>query len=442
MTFLDKLAGGVLRGQGWNRKSPLLKGCLAAAALIAAADPVVSLARRATIDQILDELRSRENFDFDKAVQGFQRSLDRLRGDGTAARAAALASLRRLATDPAAVDLVLRVAQLVALADGAPSREVEAMVVQIAASLGQAPPELDVPRAADAQGGGLPGRVIVIGNEKGGTGKSTTAIHLAVGLAERGLKVACLDLDSRQATLSRFLANRAAARQLQDRDIKVPRCHRLDLMAPVDTAGATPEEQSRFSAALSDLAGHDVVVVDTPGYASRLAPLAYGVADVLLTPINDSFIDVDALADIDVERREVKAPSSFCRLVWQERERRKRAGRAEIDWIVARNRIGHLDTRNSREMAQLLAVLSRRLGFRLQPGFSERVVFRGLFFRGLTLFDLTDEDVPQGSHASLRHARREVGELLESLAPPASGPTAEARVRYPGDRRGSGGRLA
>lgn len=84
MTFLDKLAGGVLRGQGWNRKSPLLKGCLAAAALIAAADPAVSLARRATIDQILDELRSQENFDLDKAVQGFQRSLDRLRGDGTA----------------------------------------------------------------------------------------------------------------------------------------------------------------------------------------------------------------------------------------------------------------------------------------------------------------------------------------------------------------------
>lgn len=416
MTFLDKLAGGMLRGQGWHRQSPLLKGCLAAAALIAAADPAVSLARRATIDQILDELRSREGFDLAQAVQGFQRSLDRLRADGTAARAAALASLRRLAADPTAVELLLRVTRSVALADGVPSREVEAMVVQIAASLGQAPPELDVPCAAAAQGGGgLPGRVIVVGNEKGGTGKSTTAIHLAIGLADRGLDVACLDLDSRQATLSRFLANRVASRQRQDRGLEVPRCRRLEPIETEETGGATPEEKVRFSAALSDFAGHDVVVIDTPGYAGRLAPLAYAAADVLLTPINDSFIDVDALADIDVERREVKAPSSFCRLVWQERQRREQAGRPAIDWIVARNRIGHLDTRNSREMAELLAVLSQRLGFRLQPGISERVVFRGLFFRGLTLFDLAEQDIPSGGHASLRHARSEVSELLDAV---------------------------
>jgi chromosome partitioning protein len=178
---------------------------------------------------------------------------------------------------------------------------------------------------------------------------------------------------------------------------------------------ATAEEQARFNAVLSELAHHDALVIDTPGHASRLAQFAHAAADVLVTPINDSFIDVDALADIDLPRREVWAPSPYCRSVWRERDRRKLAGEAEVDWLVARNRIGHLDSRSTREMARLLSVLSERLGFRLQPGFSERVIFRELFFRGLTLFDLVDEEVPHGSHASLARARQEVGELLAAV---------------------------
>lgn len=416
LTFLDKLAGSVLRTNSWSRRPPLLKGCVTAAALVAAADPAVSLARRATIDLILDELHDQESFDLDQAVQAFQRGLDRLRAEGEAARRAALNSLAKLADDPAAVELLLRVSQAVALADDEASAEVRATVAEIAGTLGATGPDLAPPRApAEAR----PGRVIVVGNEKGGTGKSTTAIHLAMGLSQRGRKVGCIDLDGRQATLSRFLRNRAAAER-RDGTVAVPRYHRLEAQEAEANGAATTEERALFAEALAQLADHDVVVIDTPGYASRLAPLAYGVADVLVTPINDSFIDIDALADIDVDRREVRAPSPFARLVWQERERRERSGDAAVDWIVARNRVGHLDSRNAREMAKLLDVLSRRLGFRLQPGFSERVVFRGLFFRGITLFDLAPEDVPHGSQASLAHARREVGELLDAVMAEAS----------------------
>jgi chromosome partitioning protein len=256
----------------------------------------------------------------------------------------------------------------------------------------------------------------VVANEKGGTGKSTTAIHLAMGLTDRGARVACIDLDGRQATLSRFLSNRAAAAARRESPLVIPRYHRLEAVEAESKEAGAREERSRFTAALADLADYDAVVIDTPGYASPLLPLAQEAADVLVTPINDSFIDVDALADIDLERREVRSPSPFARRVWQERDRRKGAGEDTVDWVVARNRIGHLDTRNSREMTKLLSVLSQRLGFRLQPGFSERVVFRGLFFRGLTLFDLGSEEVPHGSHASLEHARREVGELLDAVA--------------------------
>lgn len=389
-----------------------MKGCLAAAALVASADPAVSFARRATIDRILDELRSQEDFDLTQAAHGFQNSLDRLRADGRAARAAALAGLARLSEDPVAVELLMRIAEAVARADGEPSAEVRNTVVDIAASLGRPAPDLAPPQKAAE---GPPGGVIVVGNEKGGTGKSTTAIHLAMGLADRGMKVACIDLDGRQGTLSRFFEIRARAAKSSARPLVVPRYRRFAAAETGARAGPSPEEGRRFAAVLAELADHDVVVIDTPGHASRLSDFAYSAADVLVTPINDSFIDVDALAEIDVQSREVRAPSAFCRQVWEERERRKEAGTAAVDWVVSRNRIGHLDTRNSREMATLLSVLSQRLGFRLQPGFSDRVVFRGLFFRGLTLFDLMAAEVPHGSCASLEHARQEVGELIEAV---------------------------
>ena len=51
---------------------------------------------------------------------------------------------------------------------------------------------------------------IVFANEKGGTGKSTTAVHTAIALAASGHRVAALDLDSRQRTMTRYLENRDA----------------------------------------------------------------------------------------------------------------------------------------------------------------------------------------------------------------------------------------
>jgi chromosome partitioning protein len=196
----------------------------------------------------------------------------------------------------------------------------------------------------------------------------------------------------------------------------VPRYRRL---VPTETAADEADEaviRSHFAGMLSELAEHDVVVIDTPGFASRMAQLAHAAADVLITPINDSFIDVDALADIDVERRQVRAPSPYSSFVWQVRDRRKAAAEAEVDWIVVRNRIGQLNSRNTRDMAGLLDVLSARLGFRLQPGFSERVVFRELFFSGLTLYDLSEETLPHASRASFRRARREVEELVDAVS--------------------------
>src|SRR3546814_12900017 len=64
--------------------------------------------------------------------------------------------------------------------------------------------------------------IIVLGNEKGGTGKSTIGIHLIIYLLRLGFKVGTVDVDARQGTLSSYLANRQAYAQTQDLDLPRP----------------------------------------------------------------------------------------------------------------------------------------------------------------------------------------------------------------------------
>src|SRR6478735_8725512 len=65
--------------------------------------------------------------------------------------------------------------------------------------------------------------VIVFANEKGGTGKSTTAVHVAIALAAKGARVSAFDLDHRQRTMGRYLDNRAATIQRTGHDLPMPR---------------------------------------------------------------------------------------------------------------------------------------------------------------------------------------------------------------------------
>src|SRR3546814_7932191 len=116
-----------------------------------------------------------------------------------------------------------------------------------------------------------PGCGLVVGNEKGGTGKSTTAIHIALGLTQRGAKVACIDLDSRQATLSRFLANREAAARQTGRPLVIPRYFRAETAELENGKTGGADAPSRLAAMLSEVADHDVVVIDTPGFATATA---------------------------------------------------------------------------------------------------------------------------------------------------------------------------
>lgn len=257
--------------------------------------------------------------------------------------------------------------------------------------------------------------IIVLGNEKGGSGKSTTAMHVFAALARSGMRVGAIDLDLRQRSFYRYLENRAAF--IRRKGIELPMPHQIVLEpSELDSAeAAQAEEETRFAAALAEMDRlTDIVIIDCPGAHTRYAQMAHAAADTLITPMNDSLIDFDLLARIDPATGKVLGPSIYSEMVWKSRQMRARAGLRPVDWVVMRNRVAMLEARNKRRVGAALSNLARRIGFRVVPGFSERVVFRELFLSGLTLLDLRDAG-EGGLNMSRIAARQEVRELMQAL---------------------------
>ena len=264
-------------------------------------------------------------------------------------------------------------------------------------------------------GTGAVAHIIVVGNEKGGAGKSTVAIHVAAALARMGHKVGTLDLDLRQKSLARMLDNRR--RFLAQAGLALPTPSYVDL-PEVDQASLSPGENAsdhRLSVAVAGLEPDcDFIVIDCPGSHTRLSQVAHSLADTLITPLNDSFVDFDLLAHVDIDGETILGPSVYAEMVWAARQLRAQAGLAPIDWVVVRNRMGAQNMVNKQKMDAALKKLARRIGFRLAPGFNERVIFRELFPRGLTLLDLRDVGVHQLNISNVA-ARQELRELMRAL---------------------------
>jgi chromosome partitioning protein len=256
-------------------------------------------------------------------------------------------------------------------------------------------------------------QIIVLGNEKGGSGKSTTAMHLIVALLRAGASVGSLDLDARQGTLTRYVENRRAT--AAELPLPLPRHMAIEPSNVDSMAAAAREDQARIAEALAQFADCDFVVVDTPGSDTGLSRIGHARADTLVTPLNDSFLDLDLLARLDSEGKRIRGPSIYAEAVWEQRKRRALADGGSIDWIVMRNRLSSLDARNKRDIGRLLEQLSKRIGFRLAPGFSERVIFRELFPRGLTLLDLNTGEGGPTLNMSHVAARQEVRALLQAI---------------------------
>ena len=261
--------------------------------------------------------------------------------------------------------------------------------------------------------------IIVVGNEKGGSGKSTTCMHIATALVRMGHRVGALDLDLRQRSFGRYVENRLA--YLRRTGLTLPSPNYQDM--PEMDASTIPAGENaydhRLSAAISALEPtSDFIMIDCPGSHTRLSQVAHSLADTLITPLNDSFIDFDLLARMDYETGRVKGPSIYSEMVWNARQLRAQAGLKPIDWIVLRNRLGAQQMHNKKKVGAALEDLSKRIGFRVAPGFSERVIFRELFPRGLTLLDLKDTGVDQLNISNIA-ARQEVRDLLREIRLPA-----------------------
>ena len=272
--------------------------------------------------------------------------------------------------------------------------------------------------------------VLVIGNEKGGSGKSTTAMHIVVSLLSEGARVATVDLDARQGTLTRYVENRAAYARRKGIDLPMPE------HCAVSASGDPADEKARFEAALEKVVGSaDVIVIDTPGSDTHLSRLAHTWADTLLTPLNDSFIDLDLLARVDPDTLKVVRPSIYAEAVWKQRQVRSMQGQRPVDWIVMRNRLSSIAARNKRDMGTVIEALAKRIGFRTALGLSERVIYRELFLNGLTLLDLKRGSGPSMTMSHVA-ARQEVRDLVAALnlPPPAPRAPSAGRATEPASR--------
>ncbi|SNX69389.1 chromosome partitioning protein [Cereibacter ovatus] len=264
--------------------------------------------------------------------------------------------------------------------------------------------------------------IIVVGNEKGGSGKSTTCMHVATALVRLGFRVGALDLDLRQRSFGRYIENRTAFAASAGVDLPMPDYRLLPEIDPATVPEGENPLDARLAAAMADLGPvSDFILIDCPGSHTRLSQVAHSLADTLVTPLNDSFVDFDLLARIDPETGKVKGPSIYAEMVWSARQFRAQAGLKPIDWLVLRNRLGTQQMHNKKKVGAALEELSRRIGFRVAPGFSERVIFRELFPRGLTLLDLRDTGVEQLSLSNVA-ARQEVRDLLIELNLPGVKP--------------------
>ncbi len=261
----------------------------------------------------------------------------------------------------------------------------------------------------------IPAHVIVVGNEKGGSGKSTIAMHLIVGLLQSGYSVASIDVDFRQGSLSRYLANRRSFIKAAGSGVMMPNPYTINPPGE-GGAGDDPSGTEQLKLLLEGgIINHDVVVVDTPGSAGPLSSLAHSYADTLITPINDSFVDFDVLAHVDGARMAVMAPGHYAEMVWKQKQVRAERDGGSIDWLVMRNRLSSLDAHNKRKMDKVLDDFAGRFGVRVVPGMWERVIYRELFLAGLTIMDLKDAVGPQALSPSHRAARQEVLDLIGAV---------------------------
>ena len=255
--------------------------------------------------------------------------------------------------------------------------------------------------------------IIAICNEKGGVGKTTTAMHLIMSLLGLGFSVASMDVDSRQKSLTRYIENRGETNKKTGNNLLMPRHFHIPLVNKETPSETHKEEEKLFLDAYDHSKDCDFIVIDTPGNNTYLSSLVHSYADIIITPINDSFLDLDVIAKVNPDTLNVDKPSHYSQTIWEQKMKRAARNQESIEWVILRNRLSNIDAKNKRNMTEVLEKLSQRIGFKLIQGFSERVIFRELFLQGLTLLDLLAQKISLSvSHIA---ARQELKIFLKNL---------------------------
>ncbi len=257
--------------------------------------------------------------------------------------------------------------------------------------------------------------IIVIGNEKGGTGKSTIAMHLAVKLLLENYRVAVIDLDGRQGSLSKYVQNRRHFCEINHIVLPIPLHYRFE---PVADYGDIPSELKKLDDTIRELAQRvDSIIIDTPGHKNYLFEAAHTYADTLISPITDSLVDLSALADIDPANGQLLNPGPYADFVWTVKKQLASKGKSYLNWIVCGNKTTAQRSRNKAYIFEVLDKLGKLYGFRFCSGLKDRVIYRELFLDGLTVLDMQQEQLRRKMNLSHLAAKLEINNLAEFICP-------------------------
>jgi len=398
---------------GGDAPSPLgddrfLEAAMAAAALVAASGGPITEPRLRAAGEILALAEFLRDADLDEAMSLFQGFADDLARRPHQGRDRVLGALRSIADDPEVAPLVMRVACVLGLADRAVSSTERGRLEELAGALEIAPPEFGDTswNAATVAEADAPLR-LVVGNAKAGSGKTTTAAHLAVALLSQGFRVGTIDMAGADGPLSRMMANRRGVAAGSGLALMMPK-HRI-----VDPA--TDGLGDRFEEALAELDACRFIVVDTPTGTGPAVAKPHAIADAIITPLPDSPLDIDALLAIDWDKPAAATPSDYCRMVVETNRARTDAVTHPADWIIIRCRLGYANARSSREMERLVDKLASSLGFRAITGLEDDDAFVAPLSMGLTVVDLL-KHACNGSRPKALVARRdEVLRMVRAL---------------------------